>query len=307
MIGVEEILMDRGRVAIVLVNYNGAKDTIECIESIKHSVYTNYEIIVVDNCSTDNSVEQLEKYSISADFTLIRAKKNNGFSAGNNIGIREAQKKNFDYVLLLNNDTLVTPIFLQEMLDSYLNIDKESVLTGTILYANECDKVWYAGGLYSRWTSQAKHLRMNQSIDQLPQAIEKINYICGCEMLIPIITLNRVGMLDEDYFLYYEDLDYSMRIDSLGIDMYYVPSSVIFHKVSSSTGGMSSMVSYYYARNAFLTIRKNYSPVKRLLVSIFVFFQLLHRIVHKRLFYKPALYGWVDYHRSVFGKSDRVL
>ena len=298
---------EKGKVAIILLNYNGAGDTIECIESIKQSVYKNYEIIVVDNCSTDDSVSVLEDYSKKTPLIFLRSKWNNGFSAGNNIGIREAQKRNFDYVLLLNNDTLVTIDFLQELLNAYERVDKGSVLSGTIMYAYEREKIWYAGGSYSEWTAKAKHLRMNETADATPTEIEEVNFISGCEVLIPIGDIKKIGLMDEDYFLYTEDLDYSIKIKKARIKMYYVPKSVIYHKVSSSTQKISKMVSYYSVRNRRILIHKHFPFPKRIIAILYTDMQSVHRIVRKRLYFKPAFLGVVDYYKHRFGKSNRVL
>ena len=300
-------LLENGRVAIILLNYNGANDTIECIESIKQSIYKNYEIIVVDNCSTDDSIAALEEYSKKTPFTLLKSKTNNGFSAGNNIGIKEAKKGKFDYVLLLNNDTLVTENFLVALLDAYKTVDRSSVLTGSILYAYEREKIWFAGGHCSEWTARPKHLRINEPISSIPENIERINFISGCEVLIPIAVIEKIGLMDEDYFLYSEDIDYSMRIAKNGIPMYYVPKSVIYHKVSSSTSKISRMVSYYSVRNRRILIKKHFPFPKNFVAIMYTNLQSLHRLIHKRLFIKPAFWGWVDYYKHRFGKSDRSL
>ena len=297
----------KGKTAIILLNYNGADDTIECIESIKKSIYKNYEIIVVDNCSTDESVSVLEEYRQKTPFIFLQSESNNGFSAGNNIGIVKAQEQNFDYIMLLNNDTLVTPDFLQELLNAYERVDKGSVLSGTIMYAYEREKIWYAGGSYSEWTAKARHLRMNETVDAIPTEIEEVNFISGCEVLIPIGDIKKVGLMDEDYFLYTEDLDYSIRIKKAGIKMYYVPKSVIYHKVSSSTNKISKMVSYYSVRNKRILIKKHFSFPRKPVAILYTNLQSVHRMIKKRLSFKPAFFGWVDYYKHRFGKSDRVL
>ena len=186
-------------VAIILVNYNGYQDTAECIQSLSRIEYEEYEVIVVDNCSTDNSYENLQMLQDSEQFVLLKSDENRGFSAGNNIGIRYALEKHFDYILLLNNDTTVTPQFLIKLLGRSEN--DCAVVSGTILFYDSPDTVWYGGGSMGRYSGRVRHLYYRKSRRDLPKDRQEVSFISGCEMLIPAQAFNKTGLLDEDFFI----------------------------------------------------------------------------------------------------------
>ena len=294
----------KGKVAIILLNYNGASDTIECIESIKHSVYTNYEIIVVDNCSTDNSVEQLEKYSINADFTLIRSKKNNGFSAGNNIGIKDIIKKDFDYVLLLNNDTLVSPDFLEKLINGFNCSNSCGVTIAKIYYENDRDIIWYAGGNLNFRTSRTEHWNYNKKDAFEIKKPCKVSFATGCCMCLSKDVIKKVGLMDEDYFLYEEDADYCSRILMNGFDIYYIPDSVIYHKVSKSTGNASPLSQYYLVRNKYLLIRKNNKFFNKPISYMYTTLRFIVRCIKGELKFKYFREAFKAFMKNEIGKSD---
>lgn len=252
------------KVFIILVNYNGADDTIECIDSIRKISYTNYEIIVVDNCSTDNSVSVLEKYSQEANFILLKSDVNNGFSAGNNIGIKEALNKSCDFILLLNNDTLVTSDFLEKLISGFNRSDRCGVTISKIYYAKEPELLWYDGGSLSLSTAITKHWHYHQDDSHEFKQPQQVSFATGCCMCLSRKAIEDVGLLDEDYFLYEEDADYCCRILTAGYEIYYIPDSVIYHKISSSTGESSPLSQYYTVRNKYLLIRKNYRGIHKL-------------------------------------------
>jgi len=283
---------DKGKVFIILVNYNGADDTIECINSIKKISYSNYEIIVVDNCSTDNSVSVLENFSLEADFTLIKSDKNEGFSAGNNIGIKEVIKKDFDYILLLNNDTLVSPDFLDKLINGFDCSSKCGVTISKIYYEKDRDLLWYDGGSLSLKTARTKHWHYHQKDTYEVRQPQRVSFATGCCMCLSKKLIENVGFLDEDYFLYEEDADYCCRILAAGYDIYYIPDSVIYHKVSSSTGKSSPLSQYYAVRNKYLLIRKNYHG----------FFKFTAFVISTCMFMKRILAGSLQmrYYRMAF-------
>lgn len=295
------------KVDIILVNYNGALDTIECLESLKNIYYKNYEVIVVDNASTDDSVLKLRNYNKDGFFTLLHSQENRGFSAGNNIGIKKALADGSDYVLLLNNDTIVTPNFLSILVDASLKCKQPSAISGAILYYYDQEKIWYGGGNLSKYTGRTTHSNINQSYISISKGVKRVTFLSGCEMLLPRVLIENVGFLDENYFLYSEDADYCFRVHKYGYSMLFVPKSVIFHKVSASTSKISKATSYYSARNRRLLIYKNFSGLNILTAIVFTNIQALHRILHKRLDLKSAILGIKDFYSHKFGKTNRVL
>ncbi len=288
--------------AIVLVNYNHARLTIECINSIVESEqYDNYEIIVVDNNSPDGSANELKKRD---DIRLICAKDNRGFAAGSNIGIRYAMNNGYDAVLLLNNDTIIDSHMLSKLISQY---DGSTVLSPVMFYSDEPNKIWYAGGHIDRIRARAVHERIGKKTYKCRDWDKTIDFLTGCCMLIPISIIRRVGLFDEDFFMYYEDVDYSLKLKQLGVNMKCIPSAHLWHKVGASSGKKSAMNAYYDTRNRLYVIQKY-----RFGILAYVYFYsgrwlriVLSWIMHDGMA-KHIAKGMRDYHRGIRGKVDCV-
>nr|WP_294682093.1 glycosyltransferase family 2 protein [uncultured Anaerotignum sp.] len=243
------------KVYIILLNYRGFEDTSSCIDSLHQIDYPSYEVVVVDNCSNDGSYEQLrEKYS---DCIFLLAPGNDGFSAGNNIGIHYALDHGADYVLMLNNDTVVKPDFLTRMMES---VNEDTVVTPTIYYYDEPRKIWYADGKinFNRCT-------VSNGSDQKGKYC---NYASGCCLLMSRKVLETVGDWAEEYFMYYEDMDYSLRIIQSGFKIYYENTAVVYHKAGRSAGKKSKLSIYYNVRNRLYIIQKFHFPRKSFFFTV---------------------------------------
>ncbi len=244
-------------VAIILVNWNGATDTIACIQSLQTIVSPSYELIVVDNGSTDDSISQLKAYF--SELTLIESKTNLGFAGGNNLGLNYALAKDFTQILLLNNDTLVSETFIQNLITVAETNPRYGILSPTILtYPSE--KIWYAGGKIDWLRSGGYHFNMGQDFDpvSLTKPAQTCSFLSGCCMLIKREVIEQVGLLDPDYFLYMEDADYCVRVTRAGYELVYVPASKIWHRVSSAVDKQEKEQTIYLRhRNRFLFIKKH--------------------------------------------------
>lgn len=242
-------------VAIILVNYNGYVDTVECIKALKKMKYENYEIIVVDNGSDNKNYEYINQIKEQADY--IWSSENTGFAGGNNIGIKFAKKKyKPDFYLLINNDTVVDCNFLSRLVDNALD-SKIGIVCGKILYFDAPNIVWFAGGTYDKKKGLADHVKYNQMNDDNSSYTREDDFATGCLWLIPSNTIELVGLLDESYFLYAEDTDYCCRVRNIGLKILYVNDALIYHKVSKSSRS-TDLLSYYMVRNN-LYIAKKYS------------------------------------------------
>lgn len=236
------------KIFIILVNYNGSKDTLECIESLKEIYYRNVEIIVVDNNSKKEEIDLLKEKE--KDFILIETNKNNGFAIGNNIGVKYAIDNGADYVLLLNNDTIVEKDFLNIMLETYKSNDNVGAVGCRIMYHSDRRLIWYNGGKidYSKFSAfNIDEKKLDKDI--VEQNIET-DFITGCCILIPKNTIKNIGYLSDEYFMYYEDVDYSLRIKERGLNLIINPKSKIYHKVSISSGGEDSPFRIFYSNRA---------------------------------------------------------
>ena len=255
----------RGKTAVIIVNYNGYRDTEECLASLRKVPTPDMLVVVVDNGSTNDSVERLKEFMMGEKEHLICTEDNLGFSGGNNVGIQYAIDKGVEYICLLNNDTIVEPDFLDKMLK---RADENSVVFGKIKFFKNPDKIWFAGGNYNRWTGRTVHFGYNQKDIEIKQLKEKQNFVTGCLLLIPVTIIEKVGMLPEHYFLYYEDTEYSLRLIENDVDMEYAPEAVIYHKVSASTQKMPDKMRYYTIRNSLMVVSEHEKGIKKIVAYL---------------------------------------
>lgn len=256
-------------VYIILVNYKGVNHTIECIKSLKKIIYKNYKIIVVDNNSKDNSINELSKIK---DIVLIKNKINAGFAGGNNLGIKFAIDNGADYVLLLNNDTTVEIDFLNQLIDE---AEKDvGIYVGKIMFYYDKNIIWYAGGKIDKFRGCTN---VNGFVEDKGQFEKEsfVTFATGCCMLIERDVIKKVGLLKEDYFLYFEDTDYCARTLKQGYKIKYCPKAIIYHKESVSTKKHSFNFDYYFTRNRLFFIKDNlkgfYKIISYCYTNVFIF------------------------------------
>ena len=246
-------LKDRGSVAIIIVNYNGFEDTMECISNLKKITYSNYKIFVIDNASSKIPGLETEAY-IKQNSEYIRLETNVGFSGGNNVGIQKALEEQFDFILLLNNDTIVSEDFLNILIDKFDSKEKIGLVTCMTYYYSDPTKPWYCGGEFNFETGLCRHYTAQENGNR--KSDEDVTFESGCLMLVRQYTIREVGLMSEDYFLYCEDTDYCARLLNAGFRILYTPQVYIYHKVSASTGNKSPLNQYYYVRNSLYVIHQ---------------------------------------------------
>ena len=253
-------------VSIVSVNYNSTGVTRDLLSSLRKITYPNTEVIIVDNGSVDLSCHALE--ADYPEIRLIRLADNLGFAGGNNVGIQASKG---EFILLINNDAEVTPGFMEPMLDIFEQDPEAGMVSPKIVYHNRGELVQYAGsdGI-NPWTGRGRK-RGNHEIDkgQFDQ-VGETRLVHGACMLLPRRLINEVGLLYEDYFLYYEEHDWAERAKKKGFRVYYAGTSKVYHKASVSTGHESPLKSYYMARNRIMFLRRNTS-YPAFLTSLFIF------------------------------------
>jgi GT2 family glycosyltransferase len=257
------------RVAIIILNWNGTNDTSECLDSLKKITYSNFDVILVDNGSADGSQKYFkEKYPW---ITIIENDKNLGFTGGNNIGIKASLQRNADYVLLLNNDTIVDSAFLDELVNAGESRKDVGILNPKIYYYDLPDMLWYAGGEISLFRGLSKHYGF-QEIDkgQYDQSRE-VNFITGCAFFIKREVIEKIGLLDDYFFCYAEDADWSLRALKAGYQGLYVPTSRIWHKIGVATKIKGDEFGMYMGtRNAMYMVYKH-APRLQFIIFLFLF------------------------------------
>jgi len=299
------------RVSIIILNWNGWQDTIECLESIFRNDYPDYQVILVDNGSQDGSMSHIKEWAEgrtvtapesgelrvfsvppvskpisyveyersqaetggsksdnSARLVLIRTGTNLGFAGGNNIGLRYASvKKDFAYFWLLNNDTVIRPDAITQLVLRMTEKPDAGMCGSKTPYYHHPDRIWSLGGAtYNKWLAIPSNIGLNGSFARdisVVQVEDKLDFITGASMMVSRDFLNDVGLLCEKYFLFFEELDWALR----GKGRYklaYAPESVVYHKVHASVGPTGKyrkynrVAEYYMTRNSIVLTCKFY-------------------------------------------------
>lgn len=298
----KEIMEDKQpSVAIIIVNYNGIEDTIECIKSLNKINYYNYKTFVIENNSTQKPTKDQIDY-LNEHAVYIESGENLGFSGGNNIGIRKALENGFDYVLLLNNDTTVEPNFLNILIDAAKEKTDVGIVGGKIVFYSKQSYLWYGGGYLNEKFGGGSHERWNELNSPDTGEVREVTFITGCLMLIPIAVFKKVGLLSEEYFLYAEDTDFCYKVMQAGYKLWFCENTLIYHKVSSSTGATSAMTQYYMVRNV-LHLTKKYRTDYHKVNARFTY-QIVKDVIRGRKQFAPVRCAYRDYLKGNMGKWE---
>lgn len=336
------------KVAIIVLNWNGWRDTIECLESLQRLTYPNYQIIVVDNGSTDDSVERIKAWArgeipVESKFfkcdpdtkpvqwieydreaaeeggiaqeekritglppnrrlVIIRVEKNLGFAGGNNVGIKYALRKKFEYIGLLNNDTVVEPKFLA-LLIATLEKDPNCVaISPKILHYAEPTKIWWAGGKIQPWTGRSSYIGHGQPDGPQWRSVRRVDAFSGCCFVARSSAFQRLGLLDEDMFFGGEEFAYGCVAKKQKLSICVNLDSRIYHKWGSSwrheQEGTTSPFVVYYARKSWLVrVRKYGSFCEKLSMYSLYMLGLPYKFVVFLSQGKPSL--WVAELRAI--------
>ncbi len=282
---------DHQRVAIILLNWNGKEDTLACLESLEKTGGKDFTVLLVDNASEDDTMESVRLRDFkNINIEYIQNSENFGFARANNIGIRYALEHSFGFVMLLNNDTVVSPDFLEKLL-AYADLHPQtSVFTPQIRYFGRDERIWNCGGRLTSYGSKKYYFE-----DRYPSELKdlkelEVSFITGCALLIRSELLQRHGLLSERFFFGEEDYEFSLRMRELGQRMVCVIPSVIWHKVSSSVSRASDAVSgriFIHYLNRFINLR-SFMPAWKWLLWRRFYLSYLQLILILRYRVRPA-------------------
>ena len=245
---------------IVVLNWNGLTDTVACLESLRQLRYVKHRVVVVDNGSTDGSIAALRGAAQSPEVEIVEAGRNLGYAGGNNLGIRYALERGADFVLVLNNDTTVDPMLLDELVTAAGRNPAAGCFGPWIFYMDDPDRLWFTRTEWdpaaAAFTARAK----GRVAAELSHESTGTEYVCGAALFFRAEVARQIGLLDERFFLVYEEADWCFRARRAGFECVTVPSARVWHKIGTSFGSEASPLrTYFSTRNKLLWAEKNLS------------------------------------------------
>lgn len=248
------------KVSVITVNWNNFNDSAECLESLRKTTYPNFEVIMVDNGSVGDDVSLL-KQRFGDSIRLIVNDKNSGFAGGCNIGIKDALARGADYVVLLNNDTVVAPDFIEGLVRVAQSDERVGIAGGKVFCYELPELIWFAGGIINYRTGRTPIRGSGEADKGQFDEIVRVDWISGCFMFISRDVLQAVGMLDERFFFGWEDVDLCVRAARKGFKVLFVPESRIWHKGFGidKRDRLMGMPVYYATRGQFLFMEKHFA------------------------------------------------
>lgn len=238
-------------VVAVVLNWNNLPDTLECVDSLQQSDYSNLTVWVVDNDSREDPSTVLHERHPGV--RVLRNARNLGYGAGNNSGLKRATAEGAVYVFLLNNDVVVGPDTVRRLVTAAEADGRIAMASPQVFYYDRPTEVYWDGGTIDWETGETPHDSLSLPVEE---GIKRSEWLDGCSLFVRVAAIQDVGFLDERYFLYFEDVDWSVRALRRGWTNAVVLPARAWHKVSRSTGGLASpAVRFYYARNRYLFMR----------------------------------------------------
>ncbi len=261
------------KVAIIILNYKLKNLTLKCLTSVLTSSYKNILPIVVDNNSEDGIFESLEKYQ---EVEFIQTGGNLGYVGGNNLGIKRALEKGCDFIFILNPDTEITKDTIRILLDRAKEYGDG--IYGPKIYFGDKKKnskvIWFAGGKFDKANVLGSHIGVDEKDIGRYDKDTDVDFVTGAAMFVSKKVFEDIGLLDERYFLYYEDSDFCFRAKNKGFKIMYIPNSTVYHDNAKATGLGSPLQDYYITRNRmlfaskFLSLRTQFALIREAIKNI---------------------------------------
>jgi GT2 family glycosyltransferase len=334
---------EAAKISIIILNWNNWSDTLDCLDSVHQITYPRYHVIIIDNGSTDGSLEKIRAYyakESSVDLisgsdyaeagpactsgrsddaakpdcnpigndgcerrevTLIRNEENRGYAEGNNVGIQSALKRGSDAVLLLNNDTVVDPGLLTEMVKAMSEHPRAGFFGPKIYYCEKDgrnDVINCAGGMLGTYTGMEHPIGKGEIDVGQYNVTREVNYVEGSCLLATAHVIDAIGSLDPTFFAYWEDIDWCARGRHAGYTSIYVPSARIWHKISASSVNKANI--YFIARNRIWFMKKHVSPTRYRLFLLYFFLGPFWRISASLALYRRSPTSLRRFWRGVF-------
>lgn len=284
-------------VTCIVLNWNGWKDTLECLQALKSCTYPRLTVIVVDNGSSDDSVLRIQ--SAFPEILLLESGANKGFSGGNNIGIRYALAHDADYIWLLNNDTKAAPDALSALVAKATSDGRIGAVASICHYADSPSTVQaWAGARVNLWIGYGR-------LTTKPHEDDWFHSLNGTSMLVARTAIEDVGLLDEGFFLYWEDTEFCLRLRKKGWRIAAASDSNVLHKVNASTGGDKFILDRYQTASALRLLRLH-SPFPRLAMFLFLMIRFARRFLRLQFARCNSVWAGFQDYRQTLAEEPRI-
>ncbi len=254
------------KIVILILNWNGKKDTIECLASLERALPSpKFATVVIDNGSTDNSVKAIRE--AFPEVPIIETGKNLGFAGGNNVGIQWALGKSFDWILLLNNDTVIAPDFIASFLKAAKAKPEGKIFGAKIYRYDDRERIDHLGGFWNPALAEFESNAFGKIDDGSFEEMRQVDYVCGCALLMHRSVPEKIGLLEESFFLLWEESDFCARAKKAGFQIWTAPQAKLWHKVSASFTGGKPHMHYFWWRNRLLYLSRNGKGCRKIVFS----------------------------------------
>ena len=269
------IKIDNPKIHLIVLNWNDKELSRKCLSSIEKVSYSNYEVLIVDNNSEDGSVEFFKQHF--PNYNILSLEENLKYAGGNNAAVDYLKPNEQDFLVFINNDTIVSSDFLDHLVDPFLN-DRNCIITvPKILFAMDINKIWYAGGLVNMWKGTIDHIGIRNFDAPRYSFMMETDYATGCCLCISYADFKKLNYFDTTFNMYCEDVDLSIRAKKMNRKIVYSPKSIILHSVSQSFG-----------ENSLKKIRNKLSGQVKLFWKHASGLQIITLTFHWLLFYLPV-------------------
>jgi GT2 family glycosyltransferase len=296
--------MPQPLVISVILNSNRRKDTLACLDSLKRNSYSNHRIIVLDNHSTDDSVKVI--CETHPDVRIVELEKNLGYAGNNNVGIELAMEQGADWVFVLNEDIILDNDCLTNLIEVGDGDPQIGMLGPLVYHHDEPDVIQSAGGMLGEYW-ESLHLGKNEADQGQFKNPHPVEWISGCAILVRRQAIEQAGMLDGNFFIYWEETEWCIRVARAGWKIIHVPQARIWHKGVQRDYQPKPSFTYYGTRNHLLTLSKHHAPLR---VRMYTWMQILRTLAswsvkprwrHKREHRDAMWRGILDYLRRRWG------
>ena len=265
------------KVYIIILNYNSGNETMECIRSIKNITYPNYKIVMVDNHSNDSS-----RTTISENFpeeTLISCDENRGYAAGNNIGIKYALEAGAEYICLLNSDVIVERDFLEPLIETLVSDSKIGMVGPCICDYYHRDIIQAMGANINLCTGLAMGKYKGKMFNEIKEESLKVDYLGGACFIFKKSVVDKIGLIPENYFLFYEETEFCLKAERAGFSLFCLPSSRVYHKRSATISKFKGLSYFFLNKNRIVFMRRNANFIQKLIFTVYIIIETFGRML----------------------------